>query len=870
MRSHYLITLALAMFVFSCTKPEEGGKVTPTPTPSPAPTTEQITIPSTVDTKPVVSSEGGELKISFTAAAAWTASVINTKADSWLDVNPKNGNPGAAEIKITTTANDTYVERNATIQIKCGSETKDIVLTQKQLDNITVTSDKVELGAEGGTFSIVLKSNIDYKYEINGDWIKEASTKAYTENTLSFSADPNEDVEKREGSVTIKGGEFSETVKVYQSGVEPSLVITQNEYNLEAEGGSIVIEVSSNVSVQMTIPSDAVWITENQTKSVSTSTFHLDVAANDTYESRSAEISFSNEAIGISENVIITQAGKACVKFNDDNFKAYCIEHFDITGDGEISLEEAHLITKIDVKTDDIYSLKGIENFTNLDTLICISGAHFEDDDIQYEHPIPDGKLSELDVTNNEKLRYLDCSYNLITSLDVTNCSELVILYVNNNQIDKIDVKNNQHLKSFYVDYCPISTLDVSNNIELEWLGCIDTKISTLDLSKNPRLKSINISNTNIATLDFSNNPDLTQVICYFCNDLQEIDLSGKVELVWFRGSGCGNLEKLNLSECSRLQKIECRSCQKLSELSLYNCSSLSEIFCNNCNLSSLDLSNVGQYSWSTGTWTYGFTIDCNNNHIKSLKLPILATIKELHCEDNEIEELEPNLKIYSLYCRNNRIKKISLGGLSEYLDASDNPYLEEVVFKSNSYVDAYLNLDNDTALTSLNVSGGLKELNLGTLSALTDLTCKCDNLTSIDLSGNPKLCNLKCECKSLKSLDLTNNLELEFVKCWRCSLETLLLPANSTLTYLSCRENQLTNIDVSQYTNLTNLYCDKNKLTNLDISNNTFLDEMSCENNKINKIIVWNGFKESEHPNFYKDSTAEYVEVGNLSCQRQ
>lgn len=310
MKKHILFSLvAIVLSITNCSKPDNG-KDNPQP---PAPPQEQITIPSTVDVTPVVPQEGGDAKITFTAATAWTASVISTKADSWVDVNPKSGNPGPAEIKITTTPNDTYVERNATIQIKCGTETKDVVLTQKQVDNITVTTDKVELGAEGGTFTIELKSNIDFSYEIKGDWIKYVSTKAYTDKTLTFTAEPNDGVQKREGSVTVKGGEFSETVKVYQSGEEPTLVISQNEYNLEAEGDNIAVEVSSNVAVTMTIPENVSWITENKTKSVSTSTFHLDVAANETYETRSAEITFSNEESGLSEKVTVNQKGKTFV-----------------------------------------------------------------------------------------------------------------------------------------------------------------------------------------------------------------------------------------------------------------------------------------------------------------------------------------------------------------------------------------------------------------------------------------------------------------------------------------------------------------------------------------------------------------------------
>lgn len=130
MKKHILIPLVVIfMSVLGCTKPEDGGQDNPQP---PAPPQEQITIPSTVDVTPVVPPEGGDSKISFTAAATWTASVISTKADSWVDVNPKSGNPGPAEIKITTTPNDTYVERNATIRIECGDDAREILLTQKQ------------------------------------------------------------------------------------------------------------------------------------------------------------------------------------------------------------------------------------------------------------------------------------------------------------------------------------------------------------------------------------------------------------------------------------------------------------------------------------------------------------------------------------------------------------------------------------------------------------------------------------------------------------------------------------------------------------------------------------------------------------------
>ena len=291
MKKHILFSLAvLLMSVVGCTKPDNGGKDNPQP---PTLSQDPITIPSTVDVTPVVPPEGGDAKITFTAASEWTASVISTKADSWVDVNPKSGNPGPAEIVITATPNDTNVERSATIQIICGSQAKAIVLTQTQVDDITVTTEKVELGAEGGSFTIELKTNIDFSYEIEGDWIKYVSTKAYSDKTLTFSAEPNDGVQMREGSVTVKGGGFSETVKVYQSGEESTFIISQKEYEVEAEGGTVEVSVTSNIGYHAT--SNVDWIHAVETKAVQTKSLWFVVDANTSSESRKGVIIICND-----------------------------------------------------------------------------------------------------------------------------------------------------------------------------------------------------------------------------------------------------------------------------------------------------------------------------------------------------------------------------------------------------------------------------------------------------------------------------------------------------------------------------------------------------------------------------------------------
>ena len=60
-----------------------------------------------------------------------------------------------------------------------------------------------------------------------------------------------------------------------------------------------------------------------------------------------------------------------------------------------------------------------------------------------------------------------------------------------------------------------------------------------------------------------------------------------------------------------------------------------------------------------------------------------------------------------------------------------------------------------------------------------------------------------------------------------------------SALTDLYCYSNQLTSLDVSQNTALTNLSCGINQLTNLDVSKNTALTVLNCGNNQLTSLDV-------------------------------
>ena len=270
----------------------------------------EITLNATVTD---FSTDGGSNEITFTSSVAWTAEVVNTRADAWCSINPTSGPAGTANITVTTKENDTPDDRTASIIIKAGTVSKTINVSQKQKDALTVTSSKFEVGAEGGEITIEVKANIDFEYAIDEtakEWITYQTTRAMKTSTLVFKVAKNNEVEKREGKIAIKSGDFNEVVTIYQAGEKPSIVITENEYVVSSDSNTIAVEVTSNVDVTVEIPADVDWISENTTRATSTNTYRFDILPNESYDQRSAEIKFTNKANGLSETVSVVQTQK--------------------------------------------------------------------------------------------------------------------------------------------------------------------------------------------------------------------------------------------------------------------------------------------------------------------------------------------------------------------------------------------------------------------------------------------------------------------------------------------------------------------------------------------------------------------------------
>jgi hypothetical protein len=121
--------------------------------------------------------------------------------------------------------------------------------------------------------------------------------------------------------------------------------------------------------------------------------------------------------------------------FVDPNFLAAVREVIN-KPDGPILDYDVSRVTVLYLQSRNIYRLDGIEHFASLQQLFC-----------DWNH------LSELDLTGNRELIYLNCSGNQLPTLNLSECTELTTLLCSSNKL---------------------TSLDLSNNLKLEFLSCSD------------------------------------------------------------------------------------------------------------------------------------------------------------------------------------------------------------------------------------------------------------------------------------------------------------------------------------------------------------------------------------------------------------
>ena len=522
MKKLFLFVLT-AMMICSCSKSETEDNPNPNPESS---VTGMWLTPDALTFESTGGSETVWLNLNYSGTST-NAQWKLTGGESWCTASKTSGGDNE-QITFEVTENNDPDERNATFTFTCGSVSTKLVVTQKQKDALTVTSSKIEMDSNGGIAIVEVKANIDYEYEIGKDckdWVTLKETRALQTTMLSFDVAQNTDFEKREGTITVFSDGLSETITIYQAGEEPTIVLTQNKYDVSGDGETIKVEINSNVDFQVTIPSDVDWIKETWTRAISTHTKYFKIATNSPNQSRSAEILFTNTEYSLSEIIInqkaasyvtvhVVQKGGLSDVLVDKELNPESIISMKIIGelDAEdfltiqnminlknLDLEEVNLT---ELPTKAFYKMKTIENLILPHTLTIINDSEF------YQNSLKSIIISSNVETIGEYAFYecplksinIPASVKAINKAAFMNCSSLAtITFSKGSMLTKICGGKGflSHGEKYYygafANCTALTSIEIPANVEIieeaAFKNC--TALTTVTFENNSSLKTI-------------------------------------------------------------------------------------------------------------------------------------------------------------------------------------------------------------------------------------------------------------------------------------------------------------------------------------------------------------------------------------------
>jgi len=198
------------------------------------------------------------------------------------------------------------------------------------------------------------------------------------------------------------------------------------------------------------------------------------------------------------------------VDIPDANFLNALVNNTNINtdGNGTISCAEAENFSEaLIVNSLNISDMTGIEAFTNITSLVAYAN-----------------NFSELNVSNNTELLFLNLGGTNLTSLDLTGNTLLEFLNIGSCNFSNLDISQNPQLKTLYANNNGLTAINISNNTLLETCVVSQNFIDEIDFSQSVSLKALEVQYNNLTSLDLTN-CDLLETLDGTGNELTTVDL---------------------------------------------------------------------------------------------------------------------------------------------------------------------------------------------------------------------------------------------------------------------------------------------------------------------------------------------------------
>lgn len=190
---------------------------------------------------------------------------------------------------------------------------------------LTIENKDFKLSSEASTINVNIKSSSrNLKIEVK-DKAKSWISHSFNRGIITLDIKENQEVGIRKAEISVELQGIKDIITVEQLGQEPAILLSKDKYDLEQGGGTIDIEVISNVEYKIEIPDGVDWVKKknNETRSEMLSNVsQYEVGSNLRQEARTAYLVVKQVGGKLEKKVQITQEKYTVYTVaNTDGFK---------------------------------------------------------------------------------------------------------------------------------------------------------------------------------------------------------------------------------------------------------------------------------------------------------------------------------------------------------------------------------------------------------------------------------------------------------------------------------------------------------------------------------------------------------------------
>ena len=252
--------------------------------------------------------QGGSVDIALKSNGEWT---INPTED-WITVSPMSGN-GDATLTLTAVANTTPGSRSTEITATTKDNTATLTVSQNAPEYyLTVTPKEIRCGGEGGEFTVLVSSNVDWRVTLPA-WITSSVTEGSNDATVTLTVSPlADDVDLRTDDVVFGnplGGVGTITITdqvhvIQQADPVLGIEITPGSLSYVCTGETKTVSVITEDDWTASVEEG--WVTLSQTEGQGDAELSVTVDENPIYVERQATVYFTT-AGGVQAILVLHQ-----------------------------------------------------------------------------------------------------------------------------------------------------------------------------------------------------------------------------------------------------------------------------------------------------------------------------------------------------------------------------------------------------------------------------------------------------------------------------------------------------------------------------------------------------------------------------------